>query len=93
MKSTLCETFFQWDSIYMDILFFIPRRILLPASAASLLYTKVYIMLPSAIPVATSNTECCLMNIVDRMMDTHKIPEANLIPLLSFNAVQRITAK
>lgn len=48
---------------------------------------------PRIIPVVTSNTECCLINMVDRMMEKASIPEAIRIPFLFLNPALLITAK
>ena len=60
---------------------------------ASLLYTRAYITALRAIPVRTSNMECCLMNRVDRMMERASTREAALIPLRPFSSALRTRAK
>ena len=52
------------------------------ARIQSLLYTNTYMTAPRAMPVSTSNTECCLMNMVERMMDVASRREAILMPRL-----------
>lgn len=41
----------------------------------SRLYTSTYMTAPMMIPVRTSNTECCLINMVDRIMENANIPD------------------
>ena len=56
-------------------------------------YTTIYMTAAMMKAVSTSNTECCLMNMVDRIMETHSIRDAVWTAgfLRSFSL--RITAK
>lgn len=78
--------------LYMETRFFI-LRCAHAASTRSLLYTRMYMTVPSPRAVATSKTECCLMNTVDNMMARARMPEAIRMPFFSRSALQRMTAK
>ena len=64
----------------METRFFI-LRCAHAASTRSLLYTRMYMTVPSPRAVATSKTECCLMNTVDNMREKARMPEANTGPV------------
>lgn len=42
-------------------------------------------MMESKMAVNASNTECCLMNMVDKTIETHRMKEHTRIPLRFFN--------
>ena len=76
----------------METRFFSPRWAFV-AITMSLLYTRMYMTNPSPSPVATSKTECCFRNMVERMMEKASTPEAILSHRFPSRSALRITAK
>lgn len=68
-------------------------RCVLFAAIHSRLYTSTYMKAPKVIPVRTSNTECCLINTVDRMMETARKPEQMQRGFLLLSVLLCITAR
>lgn len=66
-----------WRSLWSDWNWRLAERI------RSLLYTNRYMMAASPKAVSTSKKECCFKNIVDKIMETQRIPEPIRIPFLS----------
>ena len=60
----------------------LPAKRWLIAITKSYLYTTVYTIAHKMKAVNTSNKECCLINIVERIIETASTKEAILIPFL-----------
>ena len=59
----------------------------------SIWYTTRYMIAAIMKAVITSNMECCLINMVDRMMEIHRIKEPVRILLFSASAGVWVTAR